>query len=278
MNSTILYVLTAIAIVVVNGKVGRKRESPPSPGKPSVHNICYQRENVCAVPFGTRYFSSPDQNENNEVIRSTPATVICSDLSELLSCWSDMYSEPPCDEFDKHRAQREAMNETVNHFCGTRLTDVEANKNCFASNQFFATVGLCASTHYFPNWRNCSQAALNQCIHAGIAQNSECGPAAPSLYDEAIVMLPTVTGAPICPNFNSRAKHFDVLKELLRWRFWSSRITIQLLDRTPVYCERWTTTVCACWGNRKGLEDYTSYKRTHTNTVLHINEQLEHRD
>jgi len=218
MNSTALYVLLAIAIVVVNGKVGRKRQSPPSPGKPSIRQECNQREYVCVQPIAMRYFNY-DQNEFLEIIRSTPASVICSDASEFFSCSTAVFAEPPCDAVDDNRAQRATANEIATHFCGPRLADVEANKNCFASQQFFVSGNQCVSTHIYRNWRNCSRDAFNDCIKGAIAQNSECGPAAPSLYDEALLGLEAISGERICPGNNGGTKHFNTLKQLLNWRF-----------------------------------------------------------
>lgn len=224
MNSTTVYVLMAIALVVVNGKVGRKRASPPSPAKPSVQQQCYRRLEACGETVATRYFNIPSQAELIAVLRSTSASAICSDASEYMSCLTNVLSDHPCDQVVELRFSTsiEAAADMVNYFCGPRLADVEENKNCFANSQFFASLQSCSWIHLYPGGNSCSGDAFNACIEAGLAQNSECGPGAPALYGDVIVRLTALPDGSLCPVHRANSggkKHFDMLKRFLRVRF-----------------------------------------------------------
>jgi len=223
MNSTGVYVLMAIALVVVNGEVRRKRTRPPSPA--SVQQRCFRRLEACGETVATRYFIIPSQAELIAVLRSTSASAICSDASEFMSCLTNVLSDHPCDQLVELRelsASIEATTDMVNYFCGPRLADVEENKNCFANSQFFASHQSCSRIHLYPGGNSCSGDAFNACVEAGLAQNSECGPGAPALYGDVIARITALPDHSLCPVHRANSggkKHFDMLKRFLRVRF-----------------------------------------------------------
>jgi hypothetical protein len=217
MTSRTFVLLAGICIVAVNGLfMPKKRESPPAHPTPSPSAHCRPKLDRCSEEkLGKYQFRTFEATV--EKIRRTSARQICNDLREHASCVAAVLSEPPCDQLldDSSKASLERYLEGLEHFCGPRLDDVEENKNCFVSTDFYRGLNQCGMDN-IGHPSNCSQEAFTSCVEALTEDNSDCGPGAVPLiheYIEAVIYVEDVPNGQLCREENS-AKNF--LKQLMK--------------------------------------------------------------